>query len=199
LELSGVMPLFNLGTLISVLIAVLFLGELFSYVKGIGIMLIVAGTICIEHTQGPISVAFKDRRQLYPFVPVVLFSIMHVANKKILGTVDPISFFVVTSFLYLAFFYFLSFFFYHHIAHDLHESYNKDKKNLVGVTAASIVSDFTYYIALALAPLSLVLPITRLHSLITVIFGGKYFHEHHLRLRMISTVIILLGLYFILV
>lgn len=199
LELSSIMPLFNLSTLISVVIAIFFLGEKFSALKGLGVGFMVLGTFLIERSQGPFSITFKNKFYFYPFVPVVLYAFLHVINKKILGSLDIISLFAANSFLYFFIYYFFSIFFGYHIKEFLRDSYSQDKKMIFGIGSGAIASDFAYYFSLQQAPVSLVLPIYRLHSLVSVIFGGKYFHEHHLRLRIISTVIILAGLYLILI
>ncbi len=197
LELSSIMPLFNLSTLISVVIAIFFLGEKFSALKGLGVALMVLGTFLIERSQGPFSITFKDKTHLYPFIPVVLYAFLHVINKKVLGTLDIISLFAANSFLYFFIYYFFSIFWGYRIKEFLNDSYGHDKKMIFGIGSGAIASDFAYYFALKQAPVSLVLPIFRLHSLTSVIFGGKYFHEHHLRLRIISTIVILVGLYLI--
>lgn len=197
LDLSSVTPLFNLSTLISIVLAILFLGETFSPVKGAGIVLMVAGAFLIERSQGPLKIVFRDRRQFYPFIPVVVLAIVYVMDKKILAVLSPLAYFSLFSIFHLLVSFTASHLWYGHAAGDIADAYKNDGTTLVWAGAAGIASSLVFYYALSLAPVSLVLPIMRSHSLIGVIMGGTFFHERAFGLRLAATVAILAGLYLI--
>jgi len=63
----------------------------------------------------------------------------------------------------------------------------------------TVLADITYFYALSLTLVSLVLPIKRISTLFDTIIGGELFKEKHLLHKGLACLIMLLGIYLIVI
>ncbi len=197
LEISEVAPLTNLSPIILLFIAMLFLGETLSLSQFFGIFFIVLGAYSLEidyrHKDffKPFKI-FKGKYYVYVLLAMFGYSITATLDKFILTQVDYFSFYFIIKFFYL-----IIFILYHSILYDGYEGFKKGitkhGKLILFISVIAIAAALFYLKALSLAMVSLVIPIKRLSTLMTVIIGGTFFYEHGLIQRIIACILMIVG------
>jgi drug/metabolite transporter (DMT)-like permease len=200
LKVSVASPLYNLGTVIAVLMAVFLLGEKLSYLQIVGIVLVVIGTYVLELKKGnplqPFREIFRSEKVHYVLISTLAYSVLTVLSKYILGFVDPLTF-LFTQLILSGLFIIALVFLRHNGLKDIKKGFQGHSRMIVVLSVTMIAAMLVDFFALSAGEASLVLPVVRLWTLFVVIFGGTFYKEGHLRNRIIATVIMLAGIFII--
>ena len=200
LSLSEASPLYNLGTVIAIVLAVVFLGEKLTTPQITGVSLIILGTYFLELKGrsffGPFVKLFKSQKIHYVLLATFLSSVLVVFSKFTLTYVDPVTFMFVHIFLIAAFIQVLVF--------TRHDGWKDVKKGfvvhhwaIVGIAALMVAGSLTDMFALHYGEAVLFVPVMRMWTLIAVLFGGAFYKEGHMKNRLIATAIMLAGVFII--
>lgn len=200
LSLSEASPLYNLGTVIAILLAVVFLHEKLTIPQIIGVSLIIFGTYVLELKRhnflGPFVKLFKSAKIHYVLLATFLSSVLAVFSKYTLGYVDPVTFMFVHILLVAAFIQ-VEGFVRHDGWKDVKKGFVVHHWAIVGIAALMVASGLTDMFALKFGEAVLFVPVMRMWTLIAVLFGGAFYKEGHMRNRLIATAIMLTGVFII--
>ncbi|MFT4327005.1 MAG: EamA family transporter [Candidatus Woesearchaeota archaeon] len=194
-EISSVAPLMNLSPAILLILSILVLSETLSILQIAGIFVIIIGTIVFEsavhkgHVHKDHAKHFfeKDTR----FFVYVLLMLLALSGNGIIDKYMLSQGVSVQTQLFYTFFFitlFVPIFAYKHIKHAL--TYDR-----IGVSIFGIVSTYLVLFAIAMPStlISLVVPLRRTSTFMTAIFGGVLLHESHMKLKILSILIMLTG------
>jgi drug/metabolite transporter (DMT)-like permease len=201
LKVSIASPMYNIGTVIAVLMAVLILGEKLTYPQIAGVILVILGTYILELKKGspflqPFRDIFKSEKIHYVLISTLAYSVVTILSKYILNFIDPLTFLFTQLFLSGLFIAILVYW-KHGGFKDIRKGFVVHKHMIVVLSVTMIVAMLTDFFALRAGEASLVLPVVRLWTLFVVIFGGTFYKEGHLRNRIIATAIMLAGIFII--
>ncbi len=200
LSLSEASPLYNIGTVIAIVLATIFLGEKLTIPQLVGVTLIILGTYVLElrgnDLLSPIVKLFKSKNIHYVLIATFLSSTLAVFSKYILGFVDPITFLFV-HIVMIALFLLAIVFLRHNGFADIKKGFVVHKWAIVAIASLTVIGGITDLFSLKLGEAALFVPIMRTWTLIAVLFGGTFYKEGHIRNRIIATVIMLLGVFII--
>lgn len=211
LDLSIVAPVLTLDSGVSSLIALIVLHEVLSGRQFLGLFLLVAGTYILElHRQQPsLNVLSRLSRLASPFrdlwhSPGGVFAILATLCFAMSGVVDRVVLRSVTTTTYLAYVLptiaIMSIIIFASRQGRLEILRRGSRVMLwpILITAAlHLLSNVTQAKATALMAIGLVLAMKRLSTLIDVVFSGKLFHEQHLRQKLVASLIMLIGVFFV--
>ncbi|MBN2881631.1 EamA family transporter [Candidatus Woesearchaeota archaeon] len=204
LELSVVSPLVILGPAFTSILAIFFLGEKLDTLQWVGIVVMLLGSYLLEldsfkHFLMPIKTSFKSKFVLFVLFGLLLFSICSILDKILVMKADFFTYLFIVHFFLSLYFVLLT---------CLKYSYKdiviifKDRKatvSIVGISFFVLLRRLFYIWAVSLGPVSIINPIKRSSQLITTFVGGKIFHEKNLLHKLISSVIMFLGLLLLLI
>ncbi len=200
LKVSVASPMYNLGTVIAVLMAVVLLGEKLTYPQIAGVVLVILGTYILELKKGsplqPFREIFKSEKIHYVLISTLSYSVLTVLSKYILGYVDPLTL-LFTQLLISGLFITVLVFWRHGGLRDIKKGFLVHKHMIAVLSLTMIAAMLIDFFALQAGEASLVLPVVRLWTLFVVIFGGTFYKEGHLRNRILATVIMLAGIFII--
>ncbi len=192
-------PLFALAPIVSTFLAFVFLKESLSSYQLIGMSLVVTGAYAISTTKITLFAPFKHfRKSKYIFYAVGAFfldGITSFFDRLILTkySIEPLTFLALAH-IGLAFWasiFIIKF-------HNGFKGVGRGIRNYgiwIFIIALLIIgARFAYINAVKIAYIGLVHTVKHLAALITVIVGGEIFHEHKLKKKIISTIIILAGI-----
>jgi bacterial/archaeal transporter family protein len=200
-ELSSAMPLMNISPLFLLIVAFVFLHEEPSQFAIIGVLLLAFGTYVLqkESVQGELLAPFKklanNQYAMYMIFAMLLYSFVSTMEKSLVNQgVEILSLFVI-----MRLFVSVNYLILEGSKHGLYEvfaDFHKDGGIIVLGSIASLLSFLFYYLALGVtgALVSLVIPISRLSTVISIAFGGTLFHEKHIGIKLGACVIMLFGI-----
>jgi len=203
-EASKVAPLENLSPLFLVVLAYVFLGEILSSNQLFGIFLIVGGAIFLEWEEHfrlkEMLHKSKDRTIILHILGALfIWSVMSIITKQLLQTIDAYTLLlfvlVFTAMIFTGWIAVTQ----RKVLRETLESFKKNRKFMFGST----ILDYSSYlfilwaIAVPGALVALIIPVRRLSTLFTVVFGGKLLHEHRLKERAAASLIMIVGVYFV--
>lgn len=210
-EISVVSPLTNLSPLILLFLSSAILGEIISFVQLIGIFLIIIGTYFLEvtmrnhHNRKPhkshvLNLKMLDSTFVFHLLSF-LFSASFVAiiDKIIFSSgVDVFSNFYFSSmiiFVFLFFYYWKK----ENLEKTLRHCFYEPQSMLVVVF--SVISTFLIVLAISIpaALVSLIIPLRRVSTFLSAIGGGLFFHEKHMKQKLLSTIFMILGVFLIVI
>lgn len=206
-ELSSTIPLMNLSPLFLLVIAYLLLGEEPSVSSVIGVLLLLSGTYVLQmgtskHKHGllyPFKKLAKSRYPLYMVFAMLIYSFTATMEKGIVNTDVIITMSdVIFLFILIRIFVSLNYIILEWIKHGFPEmlkDLKTDTMGLLGSSVTSLLSIFFHYLALGSpgALVSLIVPVKRLSTLMSTLVGGTFFHEQHLKAKIIACAIMLAG------
>jgi len=212
LESSEVAPLMNLALILIVVFSVLFLHEVISLKNLIGIALMVAGSYIIElgmHATRlkKILKKFKSRYMVSTFMAVLAASIIVLFEKIALNPdsllvpinqVSPEALFFLTR-VGMALNFILILLFRNKSSAGITHALKIRMFPLLVVTVFNIGANYIYYLALQDGPVSLVVTLSSLSTLLVVLIGGELFHEHHLQRKLIASLLMIAATYLIVI
>jgi len=200
LSLSESSPLYNLGTVMAVILAIVFLDEKLTLPQAIGVTLIILGTYVLElkgnKFLSPFIKLFKSEKIHYVLWATFLSSVLAVLAKYTLSYVEPVTY-VFVHLVFVACFLLILVFTRHRGIKDIKRGFAVHKWVIVAISTLTLIGAVSDLLALNLGEVALFLPIMRTWTLIAVIFGGTFYKEGHMRNRMIATAIMLAGVFII--
>lgn len=193
-DINKVVPIDKSSTVLTILLALIFLHEGLTWVKGISIVLIGVGTMMMI-TKKKTEVTETDKQGgswlLYAVLSAVFASLTAILGKvgitdinSNLGTAIRTTVVLVMAWLMVF------------VSGKQHQIKGIEKKELLFIALSGIATGASwlcYYRALQDGPASVVVPIDKLSMLITIAFSGIVFHEKLTRKAAVGVVAITAG------
>ncbi|MDA3840631.1 MAG: EamA family transporter [Patescibacteria group bacterium] len=202
LPISTVSPLTNLSPIFLLVLSYFFLGETVSLINYLGIFLLMISAYMLE-TKSFSSLMepfrfFKTKYFLFIIISLVGNSISAVLDKIILKSIDYYSL-MFYYFLFISIIYFVIISSNNGLKSLKAFSTTKNILLLLGITLAALLADFSYFIAVAMPGtlIILIIPLRRLSTLVSTLFGGKLFHEKNLLHKGIVCLIMIFAVFLI--
>lgn len=175
-NINKVVPIDKSSTVLTILLAVLMLGESLSWTSGIGILLIAAGTFLMLEKKDTQNVTAKDSRWLWYALGSALFASLTAILGKVgitnvesnLGTALRTGVVLIMSWMMVL------------VTGKGKELRHIEKKELGFICLSGLATGASwlcYYKALQDGPASVVAPIDKLSILVTVLFSRVVFQE----------------------
>lgn len=201
MDISEHAPLRNLSSIFLIIMSYFFLGERLSVMQYIGIMIIIIGAYVLElHHITHFFEPFKkmaDKNILKLFVALILMSVCAIYDKLILVNMGL----NITTLLFfnhsiVAVFFLIMIFFNGYIK-DIFVPFKQDLPLVFIISIMAVIADMSYFFVAALAtvPISLIIPLKRFSNLISVVLGGRFFHEERLMHKATSCCIMIFGVF----
>lgn len=191
-------PLASFGPIITTIVAIFALGEIPTPLKFFGVVLIVIGAYALnikDIKQGiftPFQKLFKSEGVKLFLIATLIWGLTPILQKKaILATNPDTPFFPAVVGLILSTL-FLFPFAYKQTGNLIKEAY-QNRKVIILYGSVGSLAQFAIYAAFAMAPVGYVSSIMRLSSLFTVVIGGVFLKEHHVRERLVGGAIMVIG------
>lgn len=175
-NINKVVPIDKSSTVLTILLAVLLLGESLSWTSGVGILLIAAGTFLMLEKKDTQNVTAKDSRWLWYALGSALFASLTAILGKVgitnvesnLGTALRTGVVLIMSWMMVL------------VTGKGKELRHIEKKELGFICLSGLATGASwlcYYKALQDGPASVVAPIDKLSILVTVLFSRVVFQE----------------------
>jgi len=206
--LSTFLPLTNIQPLIVLVLGVAFLKETISVLQLVGIGLILLGGYALElnshlNLLHPLQALKKSKYQRYMLAAILLVALLMFVEKISLtifqeqGITNPhftLAFFVWPA---IAVFTTLSYMHKHSLKRAFQKTYRKEGLFMMIPSLTIVLFMVSFYKALSLYYISLVIPLVRLNTLFSTVLGGGLFHEKHLMAKTLACMIMIIGTFFI--
>lgn len=200
LSASEASPLYNIGTAITVVLAVIFLKEKISPLQLLGISTIILGTYILEMKKGsllsPLIRLFRSEKVHYVLFSALGYSTLTVLSKYILGFVDPLTY-LFSQLMVCSVFMLVLAISRHGGLRDIVTGIRVHRWTILIISVTMVAGQLFEIFALKIGEAALVMPIIRMWTLIAVVVGGTYLKEGHMRNRLIATIIMLAGAFII--
>lgn len=205
LDLSTVMPVLSIEPAIVALLALLTLGETLTGGQVVGLSLTLIGTYVLElrrhtdethHLLQPIFQLLKNRGGRLALWGLTFFSISSVIDRWLLQRLDVLTYIGYILIISLVFYSLLWM-----ISRERPELFKSGQRwvlpLILVIAALHLTSNLAQAKAISLAAVGLVIAVKRTAALLDVVIGGRLFHERHLVQKTLASIIILVGVYFI--
>ncbi len=211
LDLSIVSPVLTLDSALGSVIAFLVLGERLSGGQAFGLGLMVIGTYTLEfhrHAASgsrdsrlgrliePFQNLWRTPGGIYALLAMIFFALSGVVDRSVLTTVSSTTYlaYVLPTIAVLSIIIFVR----KPSALQILRPGSRTLMWAIALTAGvHLLSNVTQTRATGLMAIGLVLAVKRLSTLIDVVLSGRLFHERGLRQKMAASVIMLIGLFFV--
>ncbi len=204
-EVSEVIPLLSFSMLFSVFLSFIFLGEELKIIDYLGIIMIFCGAFVLESGKSKLKSIWHHFKKKYVFITLLaafFLAIYYLLIKVILSpgirTMVPDAttlLFFTRFFIMITCLFFL--FFLKSKARFIHIIKNKSWYIIPAALFANM-SIISYYKAQTLTLLSNLIPVLNLSTLTTTLLGLELFHEHKLWQKIIASILMVVGTYFLL-
>lgn len=211
MEISVATPLLNFSPAFLAIVAYIFLGETLGIWQIVGILFLIIGAYVVEvdhdwkTLKSPFIKMVKSKYVHFIFFGLFFYTICSLIDRYVLrvnnfgqSIVEPITYIFIVQIFILINFIILSTIYYNGIK-DIGISLKNNWHWLFIIALFTVGYRLLQAQAIAIAYVSLVIPIKRLSTLIATIFGGRMFHEKGLGLKIIGTIIMLAGVVLIVV
>lgn len=202
-EVSLSSPLLNIGPAITALLAFIILGEHLSGWQVVGIGVLVVGTYVLEvdhsvkHLLEPFKKMLRSKYVLFVLFATALYGLSSIFDKIILSMgVDSFTL-LFFAHLFIALIYFILISVYHGGIGDIVSGIKQSGRIILVFAILLTMGRLLYLEAVSVALVSLVIPVKRLSTLFVTIFGGTFFHEKGLPLKIIGCCIMLAGVFLV--
>lgn len=202
LPISTVSPLRNLSPVILIVLSFFILGESVSLINYIGIFLLILSAYFLEvkslkHIFEPLKF-FKSKYFLFIFFSMTAGSISAILDKIILKSVDTYSL-MFYYFLFISIIYFFVLLFQKEIKSLKPFLTKSNILTLFLIAVSMFMADMTYFNAVALPGtlIILIIPLRRLSTFLSTLFGGIFFHEKRLLQKSIICLVMIFAVYLI--
>ena len=208
-DISLVSPLMNLSPVFLIFLSFFILNEKLSLIQILGIFIVIISTYFLEihihhhNKTNPSAHILKNVKKLNYnfFLPAILMLIMISFTAIFDKLIFENNLNIYTNMYYTSLIIFLSLLIYYYKTNHLKLAF----KNIIYEPTTLLISVFalisTFFILTAIAIptalVSLIVPLKRVSSLFSSIFGGMLFHETHLVQKFISISFMLFGLFLI--
>ena len=197
LEISLALPLLVLTPGLVAVFAYFTLNEALNLYQILGLILLLFGTYSLQLKGNqklidPILAFFKSKSYYYVLIALVLFTITSILDKALLKNFGlEVNAFMGFSHLFLALI-FLSVVLYKNPKQVI-PKYSKSLILIFLVAVFSISYRYTQLSALKVAPVALVLSLKRTSVFFAVLVGGTLFRDKNLFIRIIATLLMIIG------
>jgi bacterial/archaeal transporter family protein len=201
MELSSVEPLRIISGVYLLILAFFILGERITLIQGFGILLVIYGAYKLEISKHGLKYNLSHNKYLwYIIIALFLGSFLPILDKVIILETNAETLVLIPNLIVALHFIIIQFVQYKGFA-DLKHAFTIGGVWIVLVALFKIGAEFTYMKAVAIptALISLIIILKRLGVLISTWLGGELFHEHNLKRKMLSSIIMLIGVYMIIV
>ncbi len=192
-EASLVTPITSLGSLVLLILSVIFLGESLNIGKIAGILIIIFGLSYLKRSDSfstSMKLLFKEKAVLLMFVAVTIQSFGRILDKFFIVNMNPVAY---VFFLYLMIsFYLLLFLIYKRKVSAIYELFIRKPGWAI---ASGLINGYSYYflmMTLKEIELSVAEPLSQTSMVITVILSSLFLKEK-IRDKLAGSIIILLG------
>lgn len=192
-EASLVTPVTSLGSLVLLILSVLFLGEALTLSKLGGILVIIFGLSYLKPSSSFFSsmrMLFKEKAVLLMLLAVTVQSFGRILDKFFIITMNPVAY---VFFLYLMIsFYLFLFLMYKKKVKTIYELF---REKPLWAVASGLINGYSYYflmLALRDMELSIAEPLSQTSMVLTVVLSAFFFKEN-IRNALMGSLIILLG------
>ena len=203
-DVGTVMSLWVLGPIFVVLFAFIILGEKLSYIQMAGIGLLIIGAYILESKNhqklfDPFKMLVKKKYLRYVLIALVIYGFSAVISRYVLSNLGmQVEAFIAFTALFYAFFSFSALNLFHNGLKGMKNGIKNVGWLVLIIAVFSLLTSFYQAKAIALAPVGLVLTVKRLATLIVILLGGEMFHEHRIMRKLISAVIMIIGVFMVL-
>lgn len=201
-DINKVVPIDKSSTVLTILLALIFLHEGITWVKGISIVMIGAGTMLMitkKKTADDQELSGKDGKHmstdgswlLYAVLSAVFASLTAILGKIGISDINSNLGTAIRTTVVLVMAWLMVF-----VSGKQHEIKGIEKKELLFIVLSGIATGASwlcYYRALQDGPASVVVPIDKLSMLITIAFSGIVFHEKLTKKAAVGVVCITAG------
>lgn len=207
LEISVASPLMGFEPVFVVFLSFLFLKENISYTQVWGLVCIMSGGYLLEIRKEkfsliqPIKEAINSKYIRYALLSILFYSLSSIISRAIINTNSNIGINVYTYTLIVRFFVALFLLILLSILYDGIQGVKNGVKNmgwlLLPASLFSIAHGILTLTAFSLpeANAGLVLAVKRISIFFETLIGGELFHDHNLFLKLLSSVIMIIGIY----
>ncbi len=206
MDVSSVAPMANINPIFIVLLAVVFLGEKITINHAIGIGLLIIGAYILEmdhnfsSLKAPFVKIWKSKYQHYVIFGLLIYAFTAMLDKLIANRLMSSGHGANAQFTMIFFIWIsvsvtfsamtaIKFKLFREVKHAWHNGWIWIILSAAFVFGATI----TYYKAITLMFVGIVIPVKRLSSLFETFLGGEIFHEKGLMLKMAACTVMVVG------
>lgn len=204
LDVSYVSPMTNLSPVFLAVLAFAFLKETLSAMQLGGVALILAGAYVVEAGSSsatsffePLRGLVRNRHSFFILLSAMFYAVSSLVDKVVISSISVWQYTLLAHLFIAANFVVVSLV--HRTTHPHHEIKRSEQRfeHLLLLTLLSAIVTVGYRVvqiaAVALGPVTLVVTIKHLSSLISTMVGGEFFHEKHLMQKSVACAIMVLG------
>ncbi len=204
LEISKALPMLILTPGLVAVFAFLILGDVLSFFEIIGILFLLIGTYVLQlggklDFLTPVKKLFSSKGNKYIFIALFLFTTTSILDKALLSKFKiQVNAFFAFQHLFLAIIFL--------VIVLVSKDYSEIKKTIKYSWRAIFILSFItlsyrylQILAVKLIPVALVLSIKRLSVFFAIIIGGRIFKDKNLFIRILATIVMLIGAILIIV
>ncbi len=205
MDISVAVPLFNFNPVFVLILGFVFLKETISYTQLSGIFVIILGAYLMEadgswkNLAKPIKSIWESKYIHYIFLAMFLFAIEAVVDKYVVSYKISVLPFMFYFWIFIFFNMMLISIFKYDGINQVKKGLKDDGYLILLVSVLSLLAGFSFLKAMSLGLVTLVITIKRVSTIFTTILGGEFFHEKHLLVRGLSSLIMVFGVYLVLV
>lgn len=205
LPISSVYPLLNFGPALSALLAFIFLGEKITLLQLGGIILLIIGAYALEvdhslsNLKKPLIRFLKSRYMHFIFLALLLYGITSVIDRYVLTNGVSIFTYIFLAHVTIAIVMLLFIIVYHDGFKGVVNGVKRYGKWIFIVSVFMTSHRLLQAQAISLAPVSIVLAVKRMSTLVTTAVGGKLFHESGLKIKIIACCIMIGGVLLVII
>jgi transporter family protein len=202
-ELSSVLPILAFTPAFVALFAFILLGEAISYIKLIGMFVMLIGIYIVEnsdhHLLQPLKYLFGKSKSRYILFALLLFTISSVLDKLLIGTykINPTDFIVLQQLLALPVFALIFLFYSKKKSIKLFRSKELILMLLI-ISVLTLLYRFLYVKSLQFGAVALALTVKRFSVVIAVALSGKLLKEQNIRRKVVAALLIIAGSFLLL-
>ena len=190
-DINKVVPIDKSSTVLTILLALIFLQEGFTWVKGISVVLIGVGTMFMISKKEIVSDKKEGNWLIYAILSAVFASLTSILGKVGVEGIDSNLGTAIRTTVVLIMAWIMVF-----VTKEQHEVKNVDKREFVFICLSGIATGASwlcYYKALKDGLAGVVVPIDKLSMIITIIFSFVVFHEKLTKKAIVGLIFIVIG------
>jgi uncharacterized membrane protein len=201
LHISLVEPITNLSPAILMVLSFFILGERLGLMQYLGVGVIMGGAflLSVEHINKPFHSfkLFKNKEVVYLMIFVVLASLCAILDKVIVSATN-LPTIIFYTFFFVAVCYLLTIIHNGHL-NDITHPIKQHYYLVLLIALLAFISDWFYFtvVAMPLVPISLIIPMKRLSSLISTVLGGRMFKESNLFHKAVACCVMIFGVFLV--
>ncbi len=204
MELGSILPLINFIPALVAILGIFLLGESLGIFQWLGIFLIVLGGYILETRHfthyGVFFNKIKRSKGLhYVFLSIIFYSFSAIGDRYVLTNITNVITFLFYVFIFIAFNFLILSLFTHLGIENIKTNLKRNWKLFALSVFLATIAIFCKTYSISLESPSLVLGVNRLSVLFSVLLAGAFLHENNLHKKLISSVIMLVGVLLIII